>query len=220
MPHCFLTQTAQGSKQDRQARVQADIRSIVEKCCDAIIENASALTELDRAIGDADHGINMERGCKAVKEKLGELDDVAPGKALVEVGMALVKNVGGASGPLYGTLAMTFGKELGEGEMTAAMVAEAFSKAVEALQRRGKSMQGQKTMLDVLVPVAESLKSEPDKWYGLSALAEDCAQKTITMQAQKGRASFLGERSVGHMDPGAKSSALVIDAACKALEEK
>lgn len=196
-----------------------DMEKTIERCCDAIIENAGLLTDLDRAIGDADHGINMERGFKAVKEKLPELAGLEPAEALVETGKVLVMTVGGASGPLFGTWAMSLGKALDGKELSPGEVAAAFAEAVDAVAKRGKSHQGQKTMLDVLFPVAERFKESPGDWAALPQLAQECAEATVPMQAQRGRASFLGERSVGHMDPGSKSSALLVEAAVSALAD-
>ena len=210
--------TARGLSRPERGVVR--IEKVIAKCCDAIIDNAEELTGLDRAIGDSDHGINMERGCKAVKERLPELSGLEPGEALVETGKTLVMKVGGASGPLFGTLAMSFGKALLAAEKNPEGIACAFMESVEAVQRRGKSHQGQKTMLDVLIPVAEAFRESPDDWRKLPVTADKAAESTVPMLAERGRASFLGERSVGHMDPGSRSCALLVSAACAALGDE
>lgn len=188
----------------------------VAGCCEAIVDHADELTDLDRAIGDADHGINMRRGAEAVRERLAELESMEPDRALVEIGKTLVMKVGGASGPLFGTLAMSFGKALAESGGSPAGAAAAFAVAVEAVAKRGKSHRGQKTLLDVLYPVTEGFSSSPEDFGSLPGVAESSAQATVPMQAERGRASFLGERSVGHMDPGSRSVALLVAAAVEA----
>jgi dihydroxyacetone kinase-like protein len=174
------------------------------------------LTRLDQAIGDGDHGINMKRGFDAVVAGL----DGAAGQSMPEVlkgvGTALVMKVGGASGPLYGTLFLALGKELPAAPDRAGWV-RAFAAAIAAVKARGKSDVGQKTMLDVLVPVHDALAAGADA-VRTKAIAAAAADATIAMRALRGRASFLGERSVGHMDPGARSSALLIAAAADVLE--
>ena len=183
-----------------------------------VIANAEELTALDRAIGDGDHGINMRRGFEAVLTDVETLSAKTLGDALKGVGTTLVMKVGGASGPLYGTLFMALGKSLTE-EITREAVADAFGQAIEAVKLRGKSDVGHKTMLDVLAPVhAVFCAGGDDLPARLRATAQAAAQSTIPMKAIRGRASFLGERSVGHMDPGARSSALIIDAVADVME--
>jgi dihydroxyacetone kinase-like protein len=188
-------------------------RRLIEAVAQTIIAHAEELTALDQAIGDGDHGINMKRGFEAV---LADLDQHA-GKPLPEalkaIGMALVMKVGGASGPLYGTLFMTLGKEL-PASPSPADAAQALAAAIEAVKARGKSDIGQKTMLDVLAPVRDALASGRDP----VATAMAAAEATIPMRAVRGRASFLGDRSIGHMDPGARSSALIVAAVADVLE--
>jgi dihydroxyacetone kinase-like protein len=189
-------------------------RRLIETVARRIIDHAEELTELDQAIGDGDHGINMTRGFQAV---LAEIDSHAAKplpEALKSVGMAMVMKVGGASGPLYGTLFMAIGKEVPE-EPTAAELLDAFGAAIEAVKARGKSDTGQKTMLDVLVPVHEALAAGRDS----RAAAEAAAAATIPMKATRGRASFLGDRSIGHMDPGARSSSLMVAAVADVMEQ-
>lgn len=194
-----------------------DVRSLTTAIANQIISHAEELTELDSAIGDADHGLNMKRGFEAV---LADLDSIASKPlpdALKAIGTALVMKVGGASGPLYGTLFLTLGKELGASP-TRADVAHALTRAVEAMKARGKSDVGQKTMLDVLGPIAEALASADEDPSSLRQKAEALAQATVPMKATRGRASFLGDRSIGHMDPGARSSELIVEAVCDVLE--
>jgi dihydroxyacetone kinase-like protein len=190
-------------------------RLLIETVARRIVDHAEELTALDQAIGDGDHGLNMKRGFEAV---LADLDATAAKPlpdALKAIGMALVMKVGGASGPLYGTLAMTLGKEL-PADPSAADLARALGAAIEAVWARGKSDIGQKTMLDVLVPVRDALAAGRDP----VAAAETAAEATVPMKAVRGRASFLGDRSVGHMDPGARSSALIVAAIADVLERR
>ncbi|MBB5754315.1 dihydroxyacetone kinase subunit DhaL [Prosthecomicrobium pneumaticum] len=187
-------------------------RALIETVARAVIDHADELTQLDQAIGDGDHGINMKRGLEAVLADLDGLAQKPMPEALKGIGMTLVMKVGGASGPLYGTLAMTLGKELPEPADRAAL-AKALAAAIEAVKARGKSDVGQKTMLDVLAPVAAALADGGDP----ARAAAEAAEATVPMRAVRGRASFLGDRSIGHMDPGARSSALIVAAAAAAL---
>jgi dihydroxyacetone kinase-like protein len=182
-----------------------------------IIAAADELTALDSAIGDADHGLNMKRGFEAVLAEKANILSKPLGEALKTLGMTLVMKVGGASGPLYGTLFMTLGKEL-PAEPTLADLARALQSAVEALKARGKADFDNKTMLDVLGPLARHLAGGEASFASARALAAERAQATVSMKAIKGRASFLGERSVGHMDPGARSSQIMIEAVADVLE--
>ena len=223
----------------------------------AVRANADELTELDRAVGDGDHGANLRRGFDAVAELAPELDAMPPGQALQKAGMTLVMKVGGASGPLYGSLLMGIGRSLAEAATTgtAGMMAagttttagttaagtaatgtavagtpslseaaDALRAGVEMIRRRGKSDLGDKTMLDVLVPVCEALRDAAAQSHPvdrildhLSAAADRGLESTRPLRARKGRASFLAERSVGHLDPGARSSQIIVDAACASL---
>ena len=182
-----------------------------------IISAADELTALDSAIGDADHGLNMKRGFEAVLAEKAAILAKPQGEALKAIGMALVMKVGGASGPLYGTLFMTLGKELPE-DPAPADAARALAAAVVALKARGKADFDNKTMLDVLGPVADHLGTGTASFDSVRALAAESARSTIPMKAIRGRASFLGERSIGHMDPGARSSEIMIAAVCDVLE--
>jgi dihydroxyacetone kinase-like protein len=190
-------------------------RQLIETVARRVIDHAEELTALDQAIGDGDHGVNMKRGFEAV---LADLDAHAAKplpEGLKAIGMALVMKVGGASGPLYGTLAMTLGKELPD-EPNGADLVRALNAAIAAVKARGKSEVGQKTMLDVLTPVRDALAAERDP----VAAADAAAAATIPMKAIRGRASFLGDRSIGHMDPGARSSALIVAAIADVLERR
>ena len=194
------------------------LRNLIEQVCKAVIADSDHLTDLDQAIGDGDHGINMKRGCEAV---LADIDTTVAKPlpdALRAIGTQLVMTVGGASGPLYGTLFLTLGKELPP-EPDLAAVARAVQAALVAVKARGKSELGQKTLLDVLGPVADRLsRGELGNLAELSAVADQAAAATIPVLATRGRASFLGDRSVGHMDPGACSLALITRTIVTALE--
>jgi phosphoenolpyruvate---glycerone phosphotransferase subunit DhaL len=198
---------------DRELRKQ-----LIETVAQRVIASAGELTDLDRAIGDGDHGVNMRRGFEAVLTEVDALSAKNLGESLKGVGTTLVMKVGGASGPLYGTLFLSLGKSLGD-EVTHELAVDAFAAAIEAVKSRGKSDIGQKTMLDVLYPVLATLREKsPDLAARLKATAKAAAEATIPMRAIRGRASFLGERSIGHMDPGARSSALIVDAVVDVME--
>jgi dihydroxyacetone kinase-like protein len=190
---------------------------LIEAVALCLIEHADELTDLDRAIGDGDHGLNMKRGAEAVLAKADSLAALPLAELLRQSGMTLVMTVGGASGPLYGTLLLELGKALqGQPEPPdRASLAGALGQAVAAVKARGRSDSGQKTMLDVLVPLQQALAS-PQPLNALGPLALAAAEATTPMLATRGRASFLGERSIGHMDPGARSSALMLVALLKA----
>jgi dihydroxyacetone kinase-like protein len=194
---------------------QPQRRVLIEKVARAVIDHADELTALDSAIGDGDHGANMKRGFETVLAELDQLSEKPLPEALKALGTRLVMKVGGASGPLYGTLFMTLGKTLPEAPNRAEL-ATALLSAIDAVKARGKSELGQKTMLDVLVPVHAKLAGDAD-FPDLAKAAHAAAEATIPMKATRGRASFLGDRSIGHMDPGARSTALIIDAAAAAL---
>jgi len=193
-------------------------RRLIQTVAERVIAHADELVALDQAIGDGDHGLNMQRGFETVLAELHEYSDLPLDKALVRVGLALVKSVGGASGPLYGTLFMALGRSL-PGEASRAGIAQAFAAAIEAVKARGKSNAGQKTMLDVLVPVLQTLEdADGDLPSRLREAARAAAMATVPMRATRGRASFLGERSIGHMDPGARSSELIVQAVADVME--
>ena len=183
------------------------------------------LTELDNEIGDGDHGINLARGFAAVEKKLPELADKDIGAILKGVGMALVSSVGGASGPLYGTAYMKAGAAMkGKTELTPDDLAAAFDAAIGGVQMRGKAHEGEKTMLDAQIPASKAYKDALAAGKDVKAAlgeAVEAARKgveyTKTILATKGRASYLGERSIGHQDPGATSSLMILEEFEKAL---
>ncbi|MET9379461.1 dihydroxyacetone kinase subunit DhaL [Streptomyces sp. NPDC002992] len=176
----------------------------------AVDREADRLTELDSAIGDADHGANLKRGFAAVTDVLEKEAPGTPGAVLVTAGRQLISTVGGASGPLYGTLLRRTGKSLGEAPaVTLPELAAALTAGVAAVGQLGGATVGDKTMLDALVPAAEGLG---ESFAAARDAAERGALATVPLRARKGRASYLGERSVGHQDPGATSSALLIAA--------
>jgi dihydroxyacetone kinase-like protein len=182
----------------------------------SVIEHADELTSLDQAIGDGDHGLNMKRGFEAVLATLPALADKSVPEMLKAIGMTLVMKVGGASGPLVGTFFMELGKALPE-QPTRADLVTATDKAIAAVKARGRSEAGQKTLLDVLVPVQAIFAAGGDA-TAIAAEAMEAAERTTPMLATRGRASFLGERSIGHMDPGSRSASLLIGAAVTTLE--
>jgi dihydroxyacetone kinase-like protein len=201
---------------DNVAAAPMDFRTIaalIDAVAAAVVSHADELTALDQAIGDGDHGLNMKRGCEAVLAQRDAIASRPLPDALKSIGTTLVMTVGGASGPLYGTLFMALAKELPPSPSRADF-ARAADVAIAAVKARGKSDFGQKTMLDVLKPASEAFAAGRDP----VAAANAAAQATIPMKALRGRASFLGDRSIGHMDPGARSSALMIAALCERLE--
>jgi dihydroxyacetone kinase-like protein len=191
------------------------VRRLIVAMASTIAAHADELTSLDRAIGDGDHGINMQRGFDAVLADLDRIVAKPLPEALAALGMTLVMKVGGASGPLYGTLFMQLGRALPASPGLAELLA-AGEAALAAVKARGKSDVGAKTMLDVLAPALAALR-EGAAAARLVEVAHAAAEATTPMRAWRGRASFLGERSIGHMDPGARSSALLIAAATEAL---
>ena len=191
-------------------------KRLIEAVANAVIAHAEELTALDQAIGDGDHGLNMKRGFEAVLATLPGLADKSLPEMLKAIGMTLVMKVGGASGPLVGTFFMELGKALPEQPVRADLVA-ATEKAINAVKARGRSEAGQKTLLDVLVPVQIVFAGGGDA-RAVAAEAAQAADRTTPMLAIRGRASFLGERSIGHMDPGSRSASLLIGAAIATLE--
>ncbi|MFD3538580.1 dihydroxyacetone kinase subunit DhaL [Streptomyces sp. NPDC058662] len=185
-------------------------RRWMEAVAAAVEREADRLTELDSAIGDADHGSNLLRGFRAVRAALAAEVPAAPGDVLRLAGRTLISTVGGASGPLYGTLLRHAGKELGAGaEVGDTELAEALRAGVDAVARLGGAAPGDKTMLDALVPGVAALGTS---YRAAADAAEEGALATVPLRARKGRASYLGERSIGHQDPGAASSALLLGA--------
>jgi phosphoenolpyruvate---glycerone phosphotransferase subunit DhaL len=192
------------------------------KAYSAVIgDNRDYLTALDSPIGDADHGTNMDRGMRKALERVDGLDGDDIGAALKAVGMALVSSVGGAGGPLYGTLFLQMGAAtVGKNELGLADWAQAVRAGVEGVQARGKAEPGDKTMVDALLPAADALRQAADEDADLAdalgraaGAAEEGMKATIELVARKGRASYLGPRSAGHQDPGATSSYLLIQSA-------
>lgn len=193
----------------------------VRTFADVIAENKEYLTQLDSAIGDADHGINMNRGMQAVLGKIEGIENGDIGALLKTVGMTLVSTVGGAGGPLYGTLFLQFGTAAaGKADLEPADWAVALEKGVEGVQMRGKAEPGDKTMVDALIPARDAFRQAVDDGASFedalqrsAAAAEEGMKATIPWVARKGRASYLGERSAGHQDPGATSSYLLLKTA-------
>ncbi|MEV6945206.1 dihydroxyacetone kinase subunit DhaL [Streptomyces sp. NPDC051172] len=181
----------------------------------SVDREAERLTALDSPIGDADHGSNLQRGFRAVAATLEKEAPDTPGAVLTLAGRQLISTVGGASGPLYGTLLRRTGKALGDaGEVSEAQFAEALRAGVEAVMTLGGAAPGDKTMIDALVPAVDAL--DEGGFAAARTAAEEGALATTPLQARKGRASYLGERSIGHQDPGATSSALLVAALAEA----
>jgi len=186
------------------------------------------LTQLDAAIGDGDHGVNMNRGFDAVMKALAVQDGaLPPGRLLIVVGKTLVSTVGGASGPLWGTALRRAGRALGDGtEFDGPALVGALEAALAAIEELGAASPGDKTMIDALAPAVDRLRDGIEQGQpvevalaGAARAAEEGARATIPMQARKGRASYLGERSIGHQDPGATSTALVMRALERAVSD-
>ncbi|MBK8814501.1 MAG: dihydroxyacetone kinase subunit L [Methylococcaceae bacterium] len=198
----------------------ATISKLIASVVETIEKNATELTELDQAIGDGDHVSNLQRGLQALTAQSETLSQLDWSAAFQKMGMTLMSSVGGASGSLYGTFFIALSKNVQNLPMTRIIFGEAFLKAVEAVKQRGKADKGEKTMLDVLIPVADCLNKDtntPDLFERIKKTAEESAESTKEMIATKGRAAFLGERSIGHIDAGAKSSQLIICAIIEAL---
>jgi len=206
----------------------ADVLECLHKMADVIRENKEYLTELDAAIGDADHGINMDRGFKTVLKKLPGAEDKDAGTILKTAGMALVSSVGGAGGPLYGTAFMQAGMAVaGKYELETEDILAALDAALKGVIMRGKANLGDKTMVDAITPAVnamrQALENGADPANALeqaTAAAEKGMKDTIPMLAKKGRASYLGERSIDHQDPGATSSYLLIRTMAEVAREK
>ncbi|MCD6552617.1 MAG: dihydroxyacetone kinase subunit L [Anaerolineae bacterium] len=206
----------------------ADVLACLRKMADVIHENKEYLTELDSAIGDADHGINMDRGFQSVLKKLPSVEDKDAGTILKTAGMALVSSVGGAGGPLYGTAFMQAGMAVaGKYELEAEDILAALEAALKGVVMRGKANLGDKTMVDAITPAVAAMREALRNGAGTAealeqatAAAEKGMKDTIPMLAKKGRASYLGERSIGHQDPGATSSYLLIRTIAEIAREK
>lgn len=178
-----------------------------------IIENKEYLTDLDREIGDGDHGYNMAKGFGLVNDAM-DAEYNSMKELFNKVAMTLIANVGGASGPLYGTFFMKFAQALGEKtEITREDFSKAFKEGVDGVKLRGKANIGDKTMIDVIEPVSESLLDSSKNYNEVISIAKKSMESTKNIKANKGRAAFLGDRSIGHLDPGACSSYLIIKCA-------
>ena len=205
------------------AVTKKDVLEWIKAYAQVIAENKEYLTELDAQIGDADHGANMDRGFRAVLEKLPNGEDVDIGKILMTVGMTLLSKVGGAGGPLYSTIFIQAGKSIdGKETFDLADWAKALEAATEGIVRLGKASPGDKTMVDALTPAVQALKDANEQGLSLgegleksAKAAEEGMIATIPLVARKGRASYLGERSAGHQDPGATSTFMLLETAAK-----
>ncbi|MCH9297063.1 dihydroxyacetone kinase subunit DhaL [Pantoea allii] len=197
------------------------------RCGEVFTRESDFLTGLDREIGDADHGLNMHRGFSKVVEKLPSIEDKDIGFILKNTGMTLLSNVGGASGPLFGTFFIRAAQVTqAHQSLTLEELYQMIREGAEGVINRGKAEPGDKTMCDVWLAVVESLRQSSEQNVSLSAAldvaceqAESAAQSTITMQARKGRASYLGERSIGHQDPGATSVMFMVQMLAAAARE-
>ena len=200
---------------------EAQVRDWVRRFASAVAEHKEELVRLDTAIGDSDHGTNLDRGMRKAVEKLDTVGEGDIGADLKAVGMALVSSVGGAAGPLYGTLFMQMGAaSVGREELDTEGWATAVSAGVDGVKARGKADAGDKTMLDALLPAVDALNQGGSLEEALpraADAAEEGMKATIPLEARKGRASYLGPRSVGHQDPGATSSYLLMRSAAEAF---
>lgn len=196
------------------------ILSWLRQLADVYNNNSNYLTQLDSPIGDADHGTNMTRGFQAVVDKLDSWQDALPKEIFRQVGMTLVSTVGGSSGPLYGTLFLKFGEAVGDDDtIDAARLVTMMHAAVDGIIQRGHAELGDKTMVDALRPALDAMKAAqsegktlPEILEAAETAAKDGMEATKPLQARKGRASYLGERSIGHQDPGATSAYFLVRA--------
>ena len=201
-------------------------RRWIELAAADVAEQRDYLVDLDRAIGDVDHGENMDRGFKAAVEALGQAQPASVSEVLKTVAKTLMSTVGGAAGPLYGTAFLRASKAAGDGELDGAGVAAVIAGALDGIQARGKATTGEKTMVDAWTPALEAARAAAESGGDPAAVleaaataAEAGAAATEPMRATKGRASYLGERSIGHLDPGAVSTSLILRAAVRAAGE-
>lgn len=199
--------------------------AVIQAMSEAMEENKKYLTKLDSEIGDGDHGNNMSRGFQAVMERLEGTDAEAPAAVLKAVSSALISKVGGAAGPLYGTAFLRASTALGDEEdVSPEAAAAAIEAALGGVKQRGKAEPGDKTMVDALQPAVEAAKaaasdgSVAEVFRAAADAAKQGVEDTVDLVARKGRASYLGERAVGHQDPGATSTYLLLDAAARVLE--
>jgi len=198
----------------------------LEQAAASLHEQRDYLTQLDAAIGDADHGTNMDRGFTAVVEKLAATDGpVPPGRVLISAGGTLVSTVGGASGPLWGTALRRAGRALGEAEeFGSEELVSALDAALAGVVELGAAQEGEKTMVDALAPALRTLRESLADGASLATAVqaafeagEEGMRATVPLQASKGRASYLGERSIGHQDPGATSTVLILGALARTV---
>jgi dihydroxyacetone kinase-like protein len=201
--------------------------TIISAIIQTINDNADEVTELDRAIGDGDHVVNLQRGLAALEKISDELSKLEWSPALMKIGMTLMSTMGGASGSLFGTLFISMAKASKDKELDFEGFAQVFNQGVEAVKKRGEADLGEKTMLDTLIPVANTLISDAENKLALAQALDNAKvhaihgmQSTKQMIATKGRASFLGERAIGHIDAGARTSQLMICAIADVLLEK
>jgi dihydroxyacetone kinase-like protein len=194
-----------------------NLNAVIQGATRTLIDHVDELTALDQAIGDGDHGLNMRRGALAIQARLEALSAMPLNEALRTMGMSCISTIGGSSGPVFGTLLVTLSKEL-PAAPGPAEVARALRAGIAAITRLGKAEVGQKTLLDVLDPVATLLEAGGDDIVArVKQAAAEAAEATAAMDAIKGRASFLGERALGHVDPGSRSMALIICSVCEHL---
>ena len=201
-------------------------RRWIELAAADVAEQRDYLVDLDRAIGDGDHGENMDRGFKAAVVALGQAEPASVAEVLKTVAKTLMSTVGGAAGPLYGTAFLRASKAAGDGDLDGAGVAAVIAGALDGIQARGKATTGEKTMVDAWTPALEAARAAAESGSDPAAVleaaataAESGAAATEPMRATKGRASYLGERSIGHLDPGAVSTSLILRAAVRAASE-
>ena len=201
-------------------------RRWIELAAADVAQQRDYLVDLDRVIGDGDHGENMDRGFKAALEALGQAQPASVAEVLKTVAKTLMSTVGGAAGPLYGTAFLRASKAAGEGDLDGAGVAAVIAGALDGIQARGKATTGEKTMVDAWTPALEAARAAAESGSDPAAVleaaataAEAGAAATEPLRATKGRASYLGERSIGHLDPGAVSTSLILRAAVRAAGE-
>lgn len=205
-----------------------DLKKLVQVVGEQIIANKEFLTELDQAIGDGDHGINMARGFEFVEEKLASTpEDIDASTLLKQVGMVLISKVGGASGPLYGTAFMRASAACKDKALSPEVCAAMLDAAITGIQNLGKAQAGEKTMLDALIPASKALhdgivsgKNAPELAQAVAQAAQEGVDYTKTIIATKGRAAYVGERSLGHQDAGATSSTIMLEAVADYLGGK
>ena len=201
--------------------------SLIQAVSNTINDNADEVAELDRAIGDGDHVINLQRGIAALQAIETELGELEWAPALMKTGMTLMSTMGGASGSLFGTLFLSMSKAAKDKSLNTATWADIFHQGVESVKQRGKADLGEKTMLDTLIPVANRLREDSTNGTEFNQLLKNASEQAITgmastkeLIATKGRASFLGERAIGHIDAGARTSQLIICTICDVLAQQ